>query len=152
MFFLNNHLYSQITNSKDTIGGFIPIWLFPGSDGHLRLLVYKLYVLSNIKSFIAATYPYPVVKLKACVGLFVDVLVVSVYRWLWAILICKRVLDTRKSLEIPKEDRHYNTKEDRHYNTKEDRHYNTKEDRHYNDQMKKNKMTNNDLQNTKTKH
>jgi hypothetical protein len=69
----------------------------------------------------------PVVKLKACVGLFVDVLVVSVYRWVWAIIICKSVLDTRKSLEIPKEDRHYN------------------------DQMKKNKMTNNDLQNTKAK-
>jgi hypothetical protein len=49
----------------------------------------------------------PVVKLKACVGLFVDVLVVSVYRWVWAIIICKSVLDTRKSLEIPKEDRHY---------------------------------------------
>ena len=126
-FFLNNNLYSQITNSKDIIGGFIPIWLCPGSDGHLRLLVYKLYVLSNIKSYIAATHQYPVVKLKACVGLFVDVLVVSVYRWLWAIIICKRVLDTRNSLEIPKEDRHYN------------------------DQMKKNKMTNNDLQNTKAK-
>jgi hypothetical protein len=37
-------------------------------------------------------------------------------------------------LEIPKEDRHYNTKEDRHYNTKEDRHYNTKEDRHIHEQ------------------
>ena len=49
------------------------------------------------------------------------------YRWVWAIIICKRVLDTRNSLEIPKEDRHYN------------------------DQMKKNKMTNNDLQNTKAK-
>jgi hypothetical protein len=46
----------------------------------------------------------PVVKLKACVGLFVDVLVVSVYRWVWAIIICKSVLDTRKSLEILKEE------------------------------------------------
>ena len=82
--FLNNNFYSQITNSKDIIGEFIPIWLCPGSDGHLRLLVYKIYVLSNIKSYIhiAETYPYPVVKLKTCVGLLVDVLVVPVYRWM----------------------------------------------------------------------
>jgi hypothetical protein len=42
------------------------------------------------------------VKFIACVGLPVDVLVVSVYRWVWVIIILRSALDTRKSLEISK--------------------------------------------------
>jgi hypothetical protein len=36
------------------------------------------------------------VKFIACVGLPVDVLVVSVYRWVWVIIILRSALVTRK--------------------------------------------------------